>query len=164
MATYLPSGTLSPQLTQNFTLPEKPETWQKILITREVHTANILNGKTNGSYSTMANLSGEQWPGPNNQALTQTMRKLVYISALPNNTTGSYAHGITTTTTGFFVSKLYGAASDSTDNLYIPLPYPSATSASIIELYMSATNVVVKTGSDRSSYSGYVVIEYGVVT
>jgi hypothetical protein len=163
MASFLPSNTLYATLNESFTLPEKIELWQKVIITREVDTAKILNGKTNGTYSTVPNLSGEQWPGSSNQNNVRTLRKMIHISALPNTTTTNYAHGITTTTTGFFVSKIYGAASDAANHLYIPLPYPSATGASIIEISMNATNIVVTTGSNRSAFAAYIIIEYGIV-
>lgn len=83
-------------------------------------------------------------------------RKHVNIGSLTNTTPKSVAHGISNLST---VVSLTGFATNGT--VFLPLPLARYNNfASQIGLYMDTTNVVVEPGNDRTTYTGYVVIEY----
>jgi hypothetical protein len=83
-------------------------------------------------------------------------RKHVNLGSLTNTTPKSVAHGISNLST---VVSLTGFATNGT--VFLPLPLARYNNfASQIGLYMDTTNVVVEPGNDRTSYTGYVVIEY----
>lgn len=91
----------------------------------------------------------------------QVYRLVVNFGQLPNNSTTSVAHNLTIGPNTTF-TRIYGTASDTTDNLYIPIPYASASAvADNIELNVDATNVNVTTGSDRTNFTTtYIILEY----
>lgn len=83
-------------------------------------------------------------------------RETVGMGALPNNTSKSVAHGISNLRN---FTHIWGIAISGTTGL--PMPYAdTAAVGSQIEIYAGSANVVVVTGSDRSAYTGYVVLEY----
>ena len=83
-------------------------------------------------------------------------RKHVNLGSLTNTTPKSVAHGISNLST---VVSLTGFATNGT--VFLPLPLARYNNfASQIGLYMDTTNVVVEPGNDRTTYTGYVVIEY----
>lgn len=94
------------------------------------------------------------------QTLRPTYRMVVDFGALPNTSTKTVAHNIDFTTE-FSVTRIYGAATDPVNLVYIPLPYSSPTLANNIELFVDGTNVTVTTGSNRSAFTRCtIVIEY----
>lgn len=94
------------------------------------------------------------------QTLRPTYRMVVDFGALPNTSTKTVAHNIDFTTE-FSVTRIYGAATDPVNLVYIPLPYSSPTLANNIELFINGTNVTVTTGSNRSAFTRCtIVIEY----
>lgn len=83
-------------------------------------------------------------------------RKHVNLGSLTNTTPKSVAHGISNLGT---VVSLTGFATNGT--VFLPLPLARYNNfASQIGLYIDTSNVVVEPGNDRTSYTGYVVIEY----
>lgn len=83
-------------------------------------------------------------------------RKQVNLGSLTNTTPKSVAHGISNLST---VVSLTGFATNGT--VFLPLPLARYNNfASQIGLYIDTTNVVVEPGNDRTTYTGYVVIEY----
>lgn len=90
----------------------------------------------------------------------QVIRKVINFGALPNTTSKSVPHGIPINSQ-FTFTRIYGTASDTTGNTYIPIPYASPTLANNIELSVGARDVVITTGSSRTSFTFcYVVLEY----
>lgn len=90
----------------------------------------------------------------------QVYRKVIYFSALGSSSTVQQAHGLTITS-GFTFTRIYGCASDTTAKLYLPIPYSSVGAlGSGIEVWVDATNVNIKVGTARTSYSAYVIVEY----
>jgi len=87
-------------------------------------------------------------------------RTVVDFGALPNSTTKSVAHGISTTE-DFKIIKISGASTDpgaSTITAALPLPYVGTNS---IYVDMDATNVTVTTTSNRTSFTEtFIIIEY----
>ncbi len=130
--------------------------------------ANILNLKDTGYYTTQEFVNGQSFfPNPALNSSTSTVatyrqvfRTTVNFGALPNTGTTSVPHNIPITA-GFTFTRIYGAASDTVGNSYIPLPYIDATTGNNIELNVDATNVNIITTSDRTNYTVcYVVVEY----
>lgn len=144
----------------------------KELLVRLYQNLNLLstlnNLKDTGYYDTSQFVNGQQFfPNPALNSNTSTMptyrpvyRKVINFGTLPNTTTKSVSHGITTTAATSF-TRIYGAASDQTGFNYIPLPYASSILANNIELKVNATNVTVITGSNRTNFTvTYIVLEY----
>jgi len=124
----------------------------------------LLNIKDTGQYSPQEFTCGQQYVF--NQNPNQVIRKVIDFGALPNTAAKSVAHGIGTAGAGgtikdYTFTRIYGASSDPTNRLFIPLPYASTTLANGVELSLSDTNVVVTTGIDRSAFTKtYIVIEW----
>lgn len=90
----------------------------------------------------------------------QVFRKVINFGALPNTATKTVAHGIAPDST-FTFTRIYGAASDTTGLVYLPLPFASPTLAENIKLFADVTNVSITTGNNRAAYDvTYVVLEY----
>lgn len=130
--------------------------------------ALLLNIKDTGVYNTFEIINGQTYfPDPALNSSTsgtaiarQVYRTTVNFGALPNATTKSVAHNITTTPKTTF-TRIYATASDTTGREYLPIPYASATVTDIIELSVDGTNVTITTGSDRTNFTVcYVVLEY----
>lgn len=86
----------------------------------------------------------------------QVFRKVIDFGALPNTAAKSVAHNIDITS-GFSFTRIYGTASDTTNLLYTPIPNVNTD----IRLHVTATNVVVTTAANYSSYdTTYIVLEY----
>ncbi len=130
--------------------------------------AMAINLKDTGYYDTSEFVTGQVFfpkPGLNSTSPTtpefrQCYRKLINFGALPNNTTKTMAHGITIDLNTSF-TRIYGASSNPTGLLYLPLPYASGTLVNNVELWVDDTNVNVTTGANWSAYSiTYVILEY----
>lgn len=84
-------------------------------------------------------------------------RKTINIGALPNATSKTVAHGITNLG---LVIKAEGFASESS-SVRITFPFTSAAAVGDqVAMRFEATNIVIITGVDRSSFSGYVTLYY----
>lgn len=117
-------------------------------ITREIET---LEEDVRTIVSTVARDTGRKWIGDKTiWAIT------IDIGALPNATTKNVAHGISGATRMWIAKESY--ATDGTN--FFPLPYPDVTAASTIEVRMNGTNVIIVTGANYSTYSGFVTLEY----
>jgi len=87
-------------------------------------------------------------------------RVAINCGALPNTGSNSIAHGISIGA-NYRLIKLYGGATTATATSMIPLPFASPTLSENIKLEATGTNIVITTGSNRSSYTtSYVVMEY----
>ena len=90
----------------------------------------------------------------------QIYRKFIDTGALPNTATKNVAHNIAVTT-DFVFTRIYGCATDPVGLIGLPLPYASPTAANNIEVHVTATNVVITTGSNRAAFTkSHVVIEF----
>lgn len=130
--------------------------------------STVLNTKDSGLYPLSEFINGQQYfPNPSLNSGTaqqpsqrQVFRTVVNFGALPNAAQKNVAHNITITATTTF-TRIYGAASDSTDGTYIPLPFASTVLNDNIVVVISNTNVQILTASDYSAYtSSYIVLEY----
>lgn len=84
-------------------------------------------------------------------------KKTVNIGNLPNNTTLSVPHGITSI--GKLV-KIEGNGYRASDQGLFPLPFASVNSPNTIAISAGPTTIDVATGMDRSNITGYVTLYY----
>lgn len=111
---------------------------------------------TSCQYFADPNLSSATAQSP---VLRPVFRKVVNFGALPNTATKSVAHGIAPTAS-FSFTRIYGCSTNPSTS-YIPLPYAAPVLVDNIELSADATNVTVKTGSNRTAYTiTYIILEY----
>lgn len=103
-------------------------------------------------YSTSEVNTGAKWIDG-----TDIYKKTVFLGNLPNSTTKNVAHGIA----NFGVPiKLEGMAiTDAGNGHPINISRPSNLSLEI-GAYIDDTNIVVMTGTDRSSWTGYATAYY----
>lgn len=130
--------------------------------------SEVLNIKDSGYYYETEFVNGQQFfPNPilNSGTSTgptprQVFRMTIDFGALPNAGTAVVAHGIPVNS-ATTVTRIYGAASDTTNLKYIPIPYSSASNDNI-ELYADSTNVYIITNSASwiTYTTTYVIIEY----
>jgi len=127
-----------------------------------------INIRDAGLYPLQEFVNGQQFfPNPALTSASTTTpvfrtvyRAVINFGALPNAATKSVPHNIPITF-GYTFTRIYGAASDTINLLYIPLPYASASGTDDIELNVDVTNVNITTASDRTNFTvTYVILEY----
>lgn len=86
-------------------------------------------------------------------------RKVIDIGNLPNASQTIVSHNISNIER---IVKLYGSATRDSDKDTMPIPYVTFNSNNSggINLFANNVSVLVSTSTDRSSYTGYVVLEY----
>lgn len=105
-------------------------------------------------YSTSEQLTGDFWI--NGKPI---YKKTVSFGTLPNNTTKSVAHGISSI--GNVISM--GGTSWGSGSTTLPIPNaPGSGSISFsISMNVDSTNIVINTGADRTAYTNtYITVEY----
>lgn len=98
----------------------------------------------------------------------QVFRIVIDFGALPNAGAKSVAHGVDTLAedipanySGFSFTRIYGVASDTINEDYIPLPYVAGANGTAVSLDVDATNVVITTSDNKTTFdTTYVVLEY----
>lgn len=155
------SGNDGPYLSPGFTLPRGETNTKSVIEERENKTAYYLAQREIALYSTAtAQPTGQKWFTSLPANSRSPLRTVINFGALPNSGTSSAAHNIAVNSMTT-LTKLYGSASDTTDELYIPIPYASATTAKIVELHMDETYVYVTTNGNLTNYNVcYIVIEW----
>lgn len=161
-------------LPETFILPDDPEEFRIKLYQYLNEIALAVNSKASGLFVSEETVTGKQFipvfpSGVNrrstNAVFRDVFRVVIDTGALPNATTNSIAHGITTTE-NFSIVALYGGATDpgaSTLSSGIPLPHINTTTpGDSVELTVDATNINLTTTT--ANYTGFtrsfVVIEY----
>lgn len=86
-------------------------------------------------------------------------RSVIDFGALPNNTTKTIAHGIANIDT---ITRLTAIAT--TGATFYPIPFVYDTTAKNIGIYATLNNISIYTGNDRSSYNGFIILEYTKTT
>lgn len=84
-------------------------------------------------------------------------RKVIDMGALPNATTKSVAHNISNLSN---IISIKGIAIKNSESLPIPYVTFNANNSGGIIVYANDTDVVLTTSTDRSSYNGYIILEY----
>lgn len=106
------------------------------------------------SYSETETLTGGTWIDGK-----PIYRKVINFGALPNNTIKGKSHNITNLKN--FVS-IRGIAMGGD---YFPIPYVATSSLGAgAQIYVNSTQIAIQTGSDRTAYTGYVILEYTKTT
>ena len=82
-------------------------------------------------------------------------KKTINIGSLPNNTTSTVAHNITSLNQ---LIRVEGSFTNGTNSA--PIPYAAPTASKSVQVYVDGTNITIGTGEDRSAYSGYVTLYY----
>lgn len=122
-----------------------------------------VNNKTSATYSLQEILDNNQWFTTTANNPRAEYRKVINIGALLNAAPSTIAHGITVTSTTVF-TNIRGFASDTTNNVYIPIPFVDVSgtiAAGNIEIYVDATNVVITPTGDATNFDVcLVVLEY----
>ena len=83
-------------------------------------------------------------------------QKTIYMDSLPNATTKDFAHGASIA----YVVGYEGIVTDGTTYMSINTPSVGSNNNNAFRTFINATNVRIATGSDRTSWSGYVTIYY----
>jgi len=127
-----------------------------------------LNLKDSAYYDTLEFVNGQLWfPNPLLTSATatkpqfrQVYRKVVNFGVLPNTATKTVAHNIPVKR-GYAFTRIYGTATDQIGLTQLPLPYASPVLVNAVELFVTATDVSITTGSNRTNYTVCsVVLEY----
>lgn len=88
-------------------------------------------------------------------------RKRIALGTMPNATTASTAHGITSFPTGTTAHSFIRLGRMSDGTTVYPIPSTAAGAArNIVEVRVTATNVVVQTNFNATAYTGTVELEY----
>ena len=87
-------------------------------------------------------------------------RKVVDIGNLPNNSRKEVAHNITNLDDIIYCSAIID---NGTTYRQLPVSSPLDTNYAI-DVYANSTYIVIDTGNDRTSYSGYAIVEYTKTT
>lgn len=148
--------------------PEKLEDLRGFVVEQLKLHANAINLREIGFFLDQELLSGKAFiPGTNNaasggtsQQFRQVLRKVIDFGTLPNATTKSVPHGITFDA-NFTLVQMFAAATDPTNFVAFPIPYDSAGGGDGVALFMNATDVVIRTQTNRTTYTRcFVTIEY----
>ena len=103
-----------------------------------------------GTYSANELTTGEWVDG------SPIYKKTVDIGSLPNNANKDVAHNISNLGT---VVKIEGTVTNGQgDHLLLPYAHPSENAS--IGLYVIGNNIRIRTGNDRTAFSGYATIYY----
>ena len=84
-------------------------------------------------------------------------RKVVYISSLPNDTEGTFAHGITGVAKFTSISGIVDLGT-----LQVPIPWVPAnlTGHNCAITYVDSTNIHIVVDGDRRNVVAYIILEY----
>ena len=114
--------------------------------------ANIVGGGSH-SYSETEQEVGTWIDG------SPVYEKVVDLGALPNSTTKNVAHSISNL--GLIISADFVAKD--TSGQYIQMPFTVVQSGYFnyqVSIYLTDTNIVIETGSNRGAYSGFAILRY----
>lgn len=118
--------------------------------TAGVGSQNVDFTTLSGNYSTAEIDTGFTWVDGK-----RIYKKSYYIGSLPNATTKSIALDISNLD---YVISMYGIAKDG--NYQLPINFPAGDGTLVIRTFINYPNIIIGTGQDRTSYSGYLTIFY----
>lgn len=133
-----------------------------------------INSKESGWYSDESTITGEKvlptyskdLEGAQSVYYRTVRRKVIFTGALPNSSAKSIPHYIQfeKKSVGW---RLWGCASqigsDESLNGFLQMPYAHPTPANCIALFSDPNNVIITTGTNRTSFNfSFVVVEYAV--
>jgi len=156
--TFGPNNSIGTYLPETVNIPDDDKQQITYLKTRLEEILREVNRKQVGSYETIEQLTGQQFPGATPQEKKYTYRKVFNFGAIAAGATLNIAHTIT----GFTeFTHIYGACTTAVVD-YRPIPYASATVVTQqIEVNITATNIVIINGATAPNItSGWIVVEY----
>lgn len=148
-----------------------PESWEDarpFIVEQLKKITNSLNTKEIGFFLDQELLSGKAFiPGVNqladggsSQQFRTILRKVVDFGTLPNNATKTVAHEIMFDN-NFTLIALWAAATDPTNFISFQIPFVAQTVTTSIALLMDATNFIITTHDDKTSFTRcFVICEY----
>lgn len=138
-----------------------PDDWDNAknhLVESSIKNANAINSREIARYGTSETITGQKFYFSDDPGTPrETVRKVLEISSLPNTTTTAYPHDIDVTSSTIF-TRIFGVAMVAGSS-YLPLPH-SASGGNYIQLEVTATDLEITTGADRTSYSAKIILEY----
>lgn len=149
-------------------VPEKWEEARPFLVETLKKITNAVNTREIGFFLDQELLAGKQFiPGANivanggsNQQFRTVLRKVIDFGQLPNTGLKGVLHGINVDA-NFTLVQMYGAATDPVSLVSFPLPLDSAGTKTGVALFMNATQVLILTESNRSTFTRcFITVEY----
>jgi len=153
-------------------VPDEWEEAQSMLSDALRLISETVNTKDSGYMIQQEILASSQFYKGTGEALRPIYRKVIDFGTLPDNTTKTLTHGISTNSDGtsidskFTLVNMYLSATKGTitadpNPISFSLQYYSLDLSADIVLYLTAVNVVVKTLSNYSLYTrSSIVLEY----
>lgn len=134
-----------------------------VLLHQDINSIQLaVNARDNGLRLTEETLTNKQWfPLVTGVNVPNRFSYNIVINfgALPNTSTKSVAHNINTSN-GIIWAQITGAATNTSNNEGIPIPY-SDTSADVVQIEVDSTNVNITTNADFSAFDTcYILLEY----
>lgn len=137
--------------------PDNEEERMQILRDRHKNISDAVNAREVGLYPQDQEFdSGQRLYGSNASApneLVTVFRKVISFPDVTAGTTGTEAHGLTRLDRFL---RIQGGCSEGTN--FRPIPSPSDTANSSIEIYLDATNVNIVCGSALGNLTNVVVV------
>lgn len=119
-----------------------------------VSSQNIDYTTLGGNYSTTEVDTGFTWVDGKH-----IYKKTVYIPSFPKSTENSYSHNISNISQILYVFGYMNAGGGTLWPLNMP-PNPIGALTSGVQVFANSSNIVIRTGADRSMYDGYITIQY----
>ena len=148
-------------------VPEKWDDARAFFTEHLKKISNAINVREIGWFLDDELLSGKQFiPSLNSSAgasasgnFRSVLRKVIDCGTLPNTGTKTVPHGISIDG-NFTLIQLYGSSTDPIGLLSFGLGN-AAAAPNQVQLFLTATDIILVTGSDRTNFTRtYVVIEY----
>lgn len=145
----------------DFEAPDNYEEFSNIFERNYKKVVDVVNTKEGGNYLLEEQATFQKYFDENDvQGSRDTYRKVINFGRLPNAGTQRVQHNIDVNT-NFRLTRMYGASSDVTNLNFISLPFSSPTLVENVSLEIDNRDVIIITGSDRTSFiETTVVIEY----
>lgn len=162
------------QLPVSLEIPSDPKQFQEIISLMVKRIIDAVNKKEGSLYYLQELGNFQQYWGidslgnPVPYTFRNVYRKSVNFGALPNSTTKSVPHGIvgiqaSSGLSTFSFTRIYATSSNQINGseLFIPIPWASASGTDNIEITVDNTNVNITTTTNKSKFTvTYVVLEY----
>jgi hypothetical protein len=151
---------MSNQLPLSIDLPEDAIELNTYLTELLRLSANVINTKEGALYMPQELATFQQYFTSDPLVTRNVYRKVVDCGTLPNTSLKAIPHGIAFDS-ACSTTRIYGSATDPVGLIFIPLPLGSPVAGASVEVYLTATDIVIVTGVDRTNYTRCtIVIEY----
>lgn len=163
MTTNIPSQDFNQQIPVFTAIPDEWDEAKGVLVETLKKISNAVNLREVGWEINTPILTGKKYiPETGTTEFREISRLTLEVGPLPSSATKTVAHNLSLVDATFRLVNMYGAATDTTNFLSIPLPFVSLSLADQVEISMDATNFIITTGN--ATYSNYdhavIIIEY----